>query len=595
MTERLPWEVVETFPSTDAETVARWERHLRQACSPQEIVRSKIGLALVLYWAVQEGVEDDFEAVAGRRRLLTREALDSARRSGDPKLVVEALLGALYANWGPQTLVSRRRAIAELVRLRQEVDDEELRFRIDEWAVIDAFDRGALDEARRRTDEFQIAAAQTELVLFRRRSELWKANLAMLLGRIDRAVAINQGAVADTSDTAGTPFSFQNVAITVAIERFLRRELGDVVEAIGSILASSPRVSVNWTVGLAFSLSESGATEDARTVYEPIAADDFAVVPKDLNWLVTTQLLALIALRIGDDERWPLLLEQLRPFAELDGTHGCGYASYGPVGRTVGLLAARTGRHEEAIQHFERVLATRHPGPWTSLTRLDRALAFQESDPASALADASLAASELRALGMDRWAQVAARLELDLAVHGGRGTATAQGEHWLLRHPEGDAVLRDGVGIRLLLELLVRPGEALDTATLTGAAEDSTASTDSGSTTMRTLDPAAEAAYRQRIQELDSIPNRQSAEDQELAFLRRELAGGRFAPAVSAEQERARVRVTKAIHRTIAAVADQSATLGDHLRQSVETGRRCSYAPPDGRAWTVVRPPPVGR
>src|SRR3546814_1715779 len=85
----------------------------------------------------------------------------------------------------------------------------------------------------------------TELVLLRRREELWRGNVAMLEGDVDGALQLNQDAISSTADTAGSPFSFQNVAVTLAIERFLRRGLDDVIEPIRSIRASSPRVAVN--------------------------------------------------------------------------------------------------------------------------------------------------------------------------------------------------------------------------------------------------------------------------------------------------------------------------------------------------------------
>ncbi|HLM87592.1 MAG TPA: hypothetical protein VK284_00990 [Streptosporangiaceae bacterium] len=43
--------------------------------------------------------------------------------------------------------------------------------------------------------------------------------------------------------------------------------------------------------------------------------------------------------------------------------------------------------------------------------------------------------------------------------------------------------------------------------------------------------------------------------------------------------ERARVAVGKAIRRALARITEADAILGDHLRQTVHTGARCSYWP----------------
>jgi hypothetical protein len=45
------------------------------------------------------------------------------------------------------------------------------------------------------------------------------------------------------------------------------------------------------------------------------------------------------------------------------------------------------------------------------------------------------------------------------------------------------------------------------------------------------------------------------------------------------QPERARVAVGKAIRRALARVTEADAVIGEHLRQTVRTGVRCSYWP----------------
>lgn len=584
--ERLPWEIVETFPSTDDELVAFWELAVQSADTDRELARSLIGRALSLYWATQEGVVDDeWEDVAARRAADLDRALQLARPDGDPDLVAEALLGVLYGTWGPDRLLDRASTVAELSALRDEVR-EEVQLRILEWDVLQHFDAGDLDAARRSIDEFARAAADTELVLFRRREVLWRGCLAMLDGNLDESLRINQEAISSTANVAGSPFSFQNVAITLAIERYLRRGLADTVDAIRSIRASSPRVGANWDTGLAFALSEIGEHEEASELFESLAADRFTGIPRDLNWLVTMQLLGLIALNIDADEHGPVLLELLAPFAHLDGTHGSGYASYGPLGRVVGSLMARWGDPEDAERVFAEVLSTRSAGPWTALTRLDRARARRDRRPVDALADAHDAARELERYGLDAWAADARALADDLTAQG-HGGAVAMLRHgaWTLRHPTGAATVPHSIGVDHLTALLRRAGEAVEVAELgrVSAAPPEPASSESS------LDPTARTQYRRRLSELDALSDPAATERAEAEFLRRELAGAVHVRSSSAELERLRVRVTKAIRRAIDQIGDSSPGLGTHLRETVVTGRACSYQPADGRAWVVVR------
>jgi tetratricopeptide (TPR) repeat protein len=589
--DRLPWEVVETFPSTDQRLIDTWDARVREAPGPHERARALIGRALARYWAVQEGVvEASWTHVATTRA----DDLDEARRlahDGPPDLRAEALLGALYGRWGPDHLDERPGLVAELVALRPHLDDEELRLRVREWVVLAAFDAGDLEAAEAEVERFAREAADTELVLFRRREVLWRGNLAMLRGRLDESLQLNQDAISATSHVAGSPFSFQNVAITLAIERFLRRGLADVVDALRSIRASSPRVGANWDTGLAFALTETGQLDEAGALFEHLAADGFAAVHRDLNWLVTTQLLALVALALDDRARCATLRDELGPFAHLDATHGSGYASYGPVGRVVGALDARLGDHHEAELRFAEVLATRPPGPWTSLTRLDRARARAAPNPSGALDDARVAEAELRALGLDSWADEAAGLAAGLRLGGLDGPLARLGAdgRWRLQHPAGATDVRDGVGVRHLVRLLARPGHDLQVTELDPTTPERSTVSEG------TLDGEARRAYRRRLAELDARSSPTDDEAAEADWLRRALAGATHVRAVAPEVERARVRVTRALHRAVDAVEAGSPGLGRHLRESLRTGRRCGYHPADGVAWTIERAHPTRR
>ena len=587
-TERIPWEIVETFPSTDAELLAFWNHHVDHATSDCDLARSLIGRSLALYWSTQEGVVDDaWGLVARRRHDDLQRALDLARCVGDPTLIAEALLGVLYGTWGPDGQHERGPVVEELSELRSAITDDELRLRSIEWEVLQHFDTSDLDAARRSIEGFTRAASDTGLILFARREMLWRGCLAMLDGDIDESLRINQDAISSTADVAGSPFSFQNVAITLAIERYLRRGLGDIVDALRSIRASSERVAANWDTGLAFALSEIGELDEATELFERLAADRFAAVPRDLNWLVTMHLLGLIALTVDADEHGPILVELLAPFAHLDATHGSGYASYGPVGRVVGSLMARWGDVDHAEQVFDVVLTTRAPGPWTALTWLDRALARRTGRPDDALADARRAEVELRSYGLDAWADRALAVadELAAAGHGGP-VAILRDQKWTLRHPAGAATVVSSVGIEQLTWLLGHAGEAVDVADLDRSFD---VSLERVASAESAIDAAARTQYQRRLAEIETRSTPSAAEQAEAEFLRRELSGARHVVSNSAELERLRVRVTKSIRRTIDQIASASPALGDHLRTSVQTGRSCVYHPADGQPWSVIR------
>lgn len=591
MAKSLPWATIETLPSASGEELAAWEQLVDSAGDPEARLHALVGRALATYWAAQTGASpDSWDTLAQRRAADVSEAVELARRGPRHRvdLLATALLGRLAATWGPDAATGRVRDVEELGELLEVLDDTELRLRAREWLVLGRFDAGDLAGARREIAHFVGELSGTREPLFHRRVALWHANLAMLEGRFDEAVRLNQSTISHTADSAGAPFSFQNVAITVAVERYFRRRLDEVIDTIASIRASSPRVGANWEVGLAFALAESGQLDEARDIFDALAIDDFALITRDLNWLVTMVLLAMIAFRLADTDRCATLLEELKPFAHLDATHGFGYCSYGPVGRIVGSLAAACGDLAVAEAEFDRVLRSREPGPWTTMCRLDRAAARSSTDPAGAHADARRAEEEFRQLGLTGWAEDARALWVARSLDGHGPPIALRGPSggWTLRHPSGRAELADGVGARHLTSLLGRPGRAVGVAEL-----DRSEPTEDprGPSVMSTLDHAARRAYQRRLTTLDAADRTLDPDEQEeRSRLRLELAGGTYTPTVSKELERTRVRVTKALHREIARIAQQSPDLGRHLSESIETGRHCLYAPADGVGWDVV-------
>ncbi|MBX3313138.1 MAG: hypothetical protein KF906_02360 [Actinobacteria bacterium] len=585
---RIPWEIVETLPGTDAVLVARWADLVARAATPAARARALVGHALTTYWAAQTGVSSEpWAALAEQRAEAVAEAVALARSDGGSDLLAEALLGTLHARWGPDHLLHRAPVVAELDTLHDAVVDPELRFQIRSWSVLEALDAGDARAAARVVDQLAAEAEGTDLVLFPRRVRLWRANLAMLRGEVDEAVAANQAVLADTAPTAGAPFSFQNAMVTFAIERYFRRGLADVVDPVRSVRASSPRVSANWDAALAFSLAQAGRAEEAAAVFEPLAAEGFSTVVRDLNWLVVVVILALTALELDDRSRAATLLDLLRPYAALDATHGSGYASYGPVGRVVGMLAGRCGEVVEGRRHLADVVGRRPPGPWTSLARLELGRLVADPGPAEVAAD------ELAGFGLAAWADEARGLARDLRRSEDDGpSAERTGGTWTLRHASGEAVVRHGKGVEVLVRLLARPGEVVDAADLDGVDPD----LPRRAVTEPVLDREARRAFRERLTVLERAARRRPGDEDEILAIRRALAGAAHAPSGSAELERTRVRVTKAVRRTIDAVATASPGLGAHLADTVSTGRSCVYAPPDGRAWRVrAHPDPPNR
>jgi hypothetical protein len=165
--------------------------------------------------------------------------------------------------------------------------------------------------------------------------------------------------------------------------------------------------------------------------------------------------------------------------------------------------------------------------------------------------------------------------------------------------------IRDSKGIRTLAVLLSSPGVELPAGDVEMLANGSGgevslgASPDGG---LAGLDATAKTQYRQRLDDLQeeieeaeawSDPERASRAREEMELIASELSaavglGGRDRPLASGA-ERARLRVTRAIHTAIRRLGEQDEALGYELGATVRTGSFCVYEPDPRRpvTWRV--------
>ena len=92
-----------------------------------------------------------------------------------------------------------------------------------------------------------------------------------------------------------------------------------------------------WRSSLAASHAELGHDSEARAVFESLAAQDFDDVPLDAQWAISLTLLAEVAASLGDAPRARALYELLSPYDGLIVIAGRAAASYGPVSRVLGV------------------------------------------------------------------------------------------------------------------------------------------------------------------------------------------------------------------------------------------------------------------
>ena len=169
-----------------------------------------------------------------------------------------------------------------------------------------------------------------------------------------------------------------NAAVSHRLQLYvLRCEQGRVTEIEDLVRRSVEEYPTYpiWRCVLAHMAAELGYLPEARAVAEELAADDFASVPFDEEWLVSMSLIAETTSALGEAERATALYERLLPYAH---RVAISYpeVSTGAVARCLGLLATTAGNWDDAERSFliamdvhERIGAE----SWLARTRRDHA------------------------------------------------------------------------------------------------------------------------------------------------------------------------------------------------------------------------------
>ena len=546
-----------------------------------------------------------------RRSELSREAVAMARRVGDQRTLLNALICHNAAAMGPDSMAEMtelRREIRELIAATRDSWDEYL------LIIVTAFGED-WSLAKAEVETYRRLARKLRQPILEWYYGVMQATLGLLEGRLadtDRVLEATRHH-GDRAQVWESQFSYRLAIVG------LRREqdrLAEVVEFARRL--ADDHVGYRMLPALAmYVAAAAGRVDAARREMDALAVDGFAFLPRDHGWLFGMTYLAETALLLGDARRAAELERMLAPYTERM-AFGSGEVSAGPIERVRGLLASMAGRHDEAIQlleNAERDAERKGARLWAVRSRVDRAgVLVRRNAPgdrarARELVDAALAACrELDLPAIEREARaVAATLDGERQATEpapGVGTATFRrdGEVWAIG---GERIvrLRHSKGLLYLSKLIAEPGRefhALDLAGGADAGQGSVSESQAAALGLHlddasrgaVIDDEAKAAYRARLRELQaeldeadafSDPIRAEAARLEMDALAAHLAaafglGGRARPEGSAA-ERARQSVTKAIRDAARRIAAEDAALGEHFRRSVRTGTYCVYDP----------------
>jgi DNA-binding SARP family transcriptional activator len=354
------------------------------------------------------------EHARDRRDILSREAVELARRRGNATALADALYGRAAAIFAPDTVAECRALGSELREIAERIDDPERVMHGLMTRFIAQVMVGAISEAEADLESMGRVADH-----LRQPAQLWRvcvarATLALAAGRLSEAEelvseALVLGARAQP-DMAIPIHRLQRCALCD-----LRETLEEAEPAICDVVAAYPRPAFRCL--LAHVHARLGQLPQAKAELDDLARDDFSALPFDMEWLYGMSLLAETSALLGDAHSASTLYRLLAPWAAFNAAdHPEGFR--GSVSRYLGILATTTKRWQDAERHFEDALAANQrmgARPWLAHTQHDYARMLlgrgDVGDRGRALELVGDALATYRELGMESWAEKASELE----------------------------------------------------------------------------------------------------------------------------------------------------------------------------------------
>jgi class 3 adenylate cyclase/tetratricopeptide (TPR) repeat protein len=381
--------------SVDDERVAVLEAALEALSGDDLPIRARLLATL--------GLELTFSADRERRLQLSDEALALARRSGDPATLVHVLSARYQTINAPTTLPECLANTAELVEAAERVGEPAALAWARGLRVRAAMESGHVEEAREILQLVKGSAGELGQPTLRWLAAYSEAALSLVLGRIEEAEGLADEA-AKLAQATGQPDGPMYAAAQQFGVRFDQGRLEEVRDVWVELVARKPDFPVLRAM-LALLYCELDWTDEAKRLFEDLAASDFADIPLNFLWSATISYLAAVAARLGDRLRAGTLYQLLAPHAGQ--IAGRAPLWDGSVSYYLGMLATTLGHDDQAEERFAAAEATheRIPAPaWLARSRLEWARMLlarpQPGDAARAQELLGQALSTARELGL---------------------------------------------------------------------------------------------------------------------------------------------------------------------------------------------------
>jgi class 3 adenylate cyclase len=336
------------------------------------------------------------------REKYAREALEMARRIDEPDTLAAVLEHAHFTLASPANTEERLEIASELIEAAERAGDGEYAIEGHGMRLIDLLEMGDIEGVDREMPVYSRGAQTLREPNFLRFATIRHAMRLLLAGRFDEVEPLLEGHAPHRARHELEQNTIQAFAVVTFTLRRLQGRAAEVAEAFPTFASQYPAVPA-WRTGLALLHVEMGRLDEARAELDALAADDFAALPRDANWVVSLANLSEVAHRVGSREYAEALYEELVPYAHRNVVIAGGWVCWGSISRYLGLLATTLGRYDDAERHFAVALQMNQrlkARPLVALVRADFAHMLAERGGEDDLAQANdLIGEALRAAG----------------------------------------------------------------------------------------------------------------------------------------------------------------------------------------------------
>ena len=337
----------------------------------------------------------------GRRRALSTEALEIARRLDDPPTLAHALAGYISANHSPELTRDQVELATELVDVATAAGDLERTVEAHEHRAEALLELGDMQGAKADLEEMARVAARLH-----QPSQDWfvaeiRAQHALLEGRLVEAEQLIADALSlgQRAESWSATVSFR---LQMYMLRGHQRRLAEVEQDVRRSVDEYPTYPI-WRCVLAHMTAKLGKESESRETFEALAEDSFAAIPVNEMWVGSLAFLAEAAVLLNHVPGAAALYRLLLPYA--DRVAVCTpEVSAGSVARYLGLLAVTLGRRDDAVPHFEQAIAmNRRIGarPWLAHALEEYARTLLARDGSARTETAEEVVSEAHAIFVD--------------------------------------------------------------------------------------------------------------------------------------------------------------------------------------------------